>query len=296
MNTTLPEQLITFLKKQFTDLTVKSYTRSIEIYIQAVGEETARQARYKDITDYIHTLRGKGINGNYLRSEFYGIKNYYIWLVRSGQRVDNPIRNFYLNDPEQRDIQFQNLFTREELELLLSREDRYKLLVHRNKLAISFYIYQGLTTGEMAALTIHDANPEKGTVFIKATNRTNSRILPLESKQVFFLDRYLTWERPYLIKGESDKLFIGKLGKPEAGEGFHYLIECQKGLFPDRNLNPKTVRQSVIVNLFKKGMDIKDVQLFAGHKYASTTEAYKPNDLTELKDAVSRLHPLGGIE
>lgn len=89
---------------------------------------------------------------------------------------------------------------------------------------------------------------------------------------------------------------MNKLGNAETGEGLHYLIECNKFLFPERNLNPKTVRQSVIVNLFKKGMDIKDVQLFSGHKYPSSTEIYRPNDLSELQDAIGKFHPIDVIE
>jgi integrase/recombinase XerD len=34
----------------------------------------------------------------------------------------------------------------------------------------------------------------------------------------------------------------------------------------DRNLNAKTIRQSVIANLLKEGKDLRVVQVFAGHK------------------------------
>ncbi len=70
----------------------------------------------------------------------------------------------------------------------------------------------------------------------------------------------------------------------------HHLVESQRFEFPERKLNPKTIRQSVIVNLFKQGWDVKDVQLFAEHGFPSTTERYKPQDLSELKDAVERWH------
>ena len=64
--------------------------------------------------------------------------------------------------------------------------------------------------------------------------------------------RYLEFERPFLLKQKSEILFIGKLGNCETIDGLHYLIESQRNLFPGRKLNPKTIRQSVIVNLLKK--------------------------------------------
>jgi len=287
--------LFTYLKSKFTAGTVKRYLFSIELYQSTVGNENARTARYFDITEYINVLRNKGYKPPYVKTELYGLKNYYQWLVHTRQRLDNPTKNLYLNDLHSRDVQFQNLFTPSELESLLQREERYELLKWRNQIAISLYIYQGLSTGEIINLTTDAIDFDRGSVFIRATNRSNSRILALRDKQMIFIERYLTFDRPFLIKMNTDKLLIGKLGKPEAGEGIQYLIEVNKLIFPGRNLNPKTIRQSVIVNLFKTGMDIKDVQLFAGHKYPSTTERYRPTDLNALNEAVMRFHPLGEI-
>ena len=116
---------------------------------------------------------------------------------------------------------------------------------------------------------------------------------PLKPKQVAFAERYIYFDRDQLIKEDTNSLFITKLGKAEKGESFHYLIESQRSLFPTRKLNPKTIRQSVITNWFRQGHGIKDVQIMAGHKYPSTTEAYKPQDLEALKSSIVRFHPLG---
>lgn len=83
-------------------------------------------------------------------------------------------------------------------------------------------------------------------------------------------------------------MLIGKLGNPASSDQIQYLTESQRHLFSERKVNPKTIRTSVLVNLFKQGWDIKDVQLFAGHKYPSTTERYKPHDLSNLKEAVEK--------
>jgi len=277
-----------FLRKKYSESTAKRYLRAIQLMIDTIGEEETKTARFRNLTDYIQKLRIKKYSSAFIQTELSAMKAYYAHLVDEGFRTDNPAKNIYLNDQKNRNVQFQDLFSQEELELLLDREERYQILKWRNKLAISFYIYQGLTTGEITNLTVHDLNTEEGTVFIRATSRSNSRLLSLRPKQAIYAERYLTFDREAIMKEETDKLFLGKLGKAETGEGVSYLIECCKMLFSDRNLNPKTIRQSVFVNLFKEGKDIKDVQLFAGHRYPSTTERYKPTDLSELSDAIGR--------
>ncbi len=103
---------------------------------------------------------------------------------------------------------------------------------------------------------------------------------------------YLNLERPVLLKEPTNKLLISMLGNTEKGEGIHYLIESSKHLFPNKKLNPGTIRQSVIYNLLKSGNDLRLVQAFAGHKYPSTTENYKQTHLEELKNQVLKFHPL----
>jgi integrase/recombinase XerD len=235
-------------------------------------------------------LRNNGHNSEYLQTEFCGIRQYYRWLMIKKGHHDNPTDKIALSDIINKDIQFQNLFTKDELERLLKRNSRYKLLKWRDYLAISFYIYQGLTTGEICSLTISDVQVNSQKLFVIA-GRNNSRILDLHSNQIAAFKRYITFDRPFLTKVDIDALFIGKLGMPETGDGLHYLIESQRGLFPDRKLNPKTIRQSVIANLLASGKDIMEVKLFAGHKSISSTERYIQTDLSEINESLLQSFP-----
>ena len=65
-----------------------------------------------------------------------------------------------------------------------------------------------------------------------------------------------------------------------------------KGKFAPRNINPSTIRQSVIRNLLKQHHDLRIVQVFAGHKYPGTTERYKQNNVEALQTAIQQHHPL----
>jgi integrase/recombinase XerD len=116
--------------------------------------------------------------------------------------------------------------------------------------------------------------------------------LKLKSKQILIFHKYITEVRPKLLAKQTEKLIINKLGNPETGEQISYLVGTFKHLFSDRNLNPKTIRQSVITNLLKAGNDLRIVQVFSGHKYPSATEKYKQTNVEELKKEVQKYHPL----
>jgi integrase/recombinase XerD len=71
-----------------------------------------------------------------------------------------------------------------------------------------------------------------------------------------------------------------------------HVIRTYRHYIPEKIINPKIIRQSVISNLLKKGKDIRLVQVFAGHKYPDTTERYKQNNVYELQSEIEKYHPL----
>lgn len=283
-------ELEQYLRERNAPGTVKRYLREIELFFTSV--ETPEQASYSEIMNYLGKLRAKNKSGG-IACSLHGIKKYYSYLVATAQRKDNPAKSIKLRDKRNRDIQLQDLFKKEELEQLLDRKERYPILKNRNQIIISLLIYQGLTNGEITNLELENIKLEEGTIYIKGSRKTNSRVLKLTGQQVFWLMNYIQEDREKLLKTTTQKLIISKLGTAETGEGICYVVETQKHLFPTRKLNAKTIRQSVITNLLKEGKDLRIVQAFAGHKYPSTTEKYKQSEVDELKSQILKYHPLG---
>jgi integrase/recombinase XerD len=286
-----------YLSQRHTQGTAERYQRDIANYLQTVTEAKAINAAYSDIMDYIEILRNKYSNAETIKVIIQSIKKYYYWLNHTGQRKTHPCRNLKLREKTNRDIQIQDLFTSAELELLLERKERYSDLKTKNQVIISLLIYQGLTRNDIVNLTLNNIDLNEGTIYIKADTKTNSRALKLKSKQIMLLHKYINESRKELVKRDavrhkSEALILTKLGTAETGEGISYLLETAKHLFPNRNLNTKTIRQSVIANLLKSGHGLRLVQTFAGHKYPSATERYRQTGIEELKAGIEKYHPL----
>lgn len=282
-----------YLKTHYSADTAIAYGREIAIYCSNYPD--AAKAVYKDVLSYIGSLRSRYSNAATLNRIVSSIKVYYDYLCQEGIRYDNPARSVQLKDQRSRDIQLQDLFTTEELERLMDRKERYRYLDYRNKVLISLLIYQALHPAEMKMLQVSDINLSVGTVYIRSTPKTNSRTLSLKPNQILLFHQYITDVRQKLLQeNQCRSLLVGIRGEPMSGEDItKHIKRSYQSLYPGRNITAQTIRQSVIANLLKQGNDLSVVQMFAGHKYPSSTERYRQTEMETLAAAVQKYHPFG---
>lgn len=274
-----------------TKQTVRSYLYAITNFLQSNPE--ADNYRYKDILNYMTEKLVNYSNSDTQNSILAGIKKYYDFLIDIGIRNDHPCKTLILNKRRNKDIIHQDLFTTAELELLMSREERYEILKLKNQTLISLLIYQGLTAGEVVNLKLSNIDLDNGTLFVKGSRKIASRQLELMPRQYRIIDKYIKETRKELISRETNNLLVGKLGTPITVDDVNYIVSTFKPLFPDRNLNTLTIRMSVISNwLNEKHFPLEQVQLMAGHKWISATARYLFTPIKEQREMINRFHPL----
>lgn len=287
MNQTLEQ----YIRSSHTEQTANSYLYEIENF--KATNPKCRWYKYQDIIEYLEQLKKKYPNTSSRSRILAAIKRYYDYLLESNKRNDHPCRNIRIKR-KKRYIQTQDLFTREELLILFKRENRYKVLEIRNKLIISLLIHQGLTSEDITRLNIQNIDLEKGEINIKASSKLKARTLPLDRTQFQLLITYMNEIRPQLLKQKTNRLLLGKLGTEITVDGINSIFDQFKSIYPDRKLNPTTLRQSTIshwLNVLK--YNLEDVQDLAGHRYPSATAAYKQIDNEEARKWINQFHPLG---
>lgn len=281
-----------YLLREHTEETVKIYLRDINVFLDYLPEDRAEKATYQDIMNYVDHLRKQYQNPRTINRMLNGVKAWYHWLIHNRKREDHPCRYLTLKDAKTQDIQLQDLFTELELELLMDRKERYESVRIRNQVIVSLLIYQALRLKEVAHLRLKDIDLEAGTVYTKGLAKTLPRTLKMKTKQIMLFYKYIHEIRSKVIKENTSQLILNLRGGEMTADSINYLVETFKPLFPDRNLNAKTIRQSVITNLLKQKKDLRVVQVFAGHKKPSSTERYRQIGLEELKTAIMKYHPL----
>ena len=287
-NPTLREYLL----QRHTRQTASAYEREIHIFIS--NFPSSEKAVYKDIMEYIGRLRLRYGNASTINRILCSIKVWYDYLNYCGKRHDNPARSIRLRDRRSRDIQLQDLFTAEELESLLEREERYEGLALRNRVLMSLLVYQALLPQEASNVKLSDIDLQKGTLRIHGSAKANGRVLLLKPDQIMLFYRYIHESRPKLLSGrETDHLLAGHRSSVLSSEDIAgHVLRNYGNRFEGRRVNAKSIRQSVIANLLRSGVELRKVQVFAGHKYPGTTERYKQDSADALKTAVNLYHPV----
>ncbi|MDA7502253.1 tyrosine-type recombinase/integrase [Chitinophagales bacterium] len=279
-----------YLTKRHSKATVKAYKRHLEQFDHYLNGR-AKVASYEQIISYLSKERKEGKGVAYINTVLSALKKYYDYLLAAELRKDHPAYNIRLKDNKNKEINLSDLLTEEELEKLLERKERYPLLANRNKSIIGLLIYQGLKSKEISQLKIKDFDLEKGIVSVRAGNRVNGRVLKLRGEQVLTLYKYKEVDREKLLKEASDYFFIGMRGKQASQDAITNLVTSSKKLLPGKRISPTIIRQSVIANLLRQNKDLRVVQVFAGHKYPSSTEMYRERSLKELKEGIEKYHP-----
>jgi len=287
-----------YLLKKYNESSLKPNLCSIRKYLNYI-QNKAETAQYKDILEYVGHLReNENLHPKTIKQYLNGVKIYYHYLLEIGKRNDHPCSELYLKDKINKQIPVDTLYSAETLENFLNYTYKDKILQRRNQVIISLLIYQGLTVGEICTLQIEDINLESAQIYIKSSDKSKSRTLPLQAKQILLFLNYLQEDYPKLIQHiVSEKpiktLITGKLKEQVRPNVLNRMINDHRE--KSQQLQPIKIRQSVIANLLKKENDTRVVQVFSGHKRASTTILYKQTELEILKNAINLYHPIREI-
>jgi len=281
---------------------------TIEHYLKRTEEFTAWSKKYgirateidyKTCLKYVKYLQQKKIQVQTINNHIVTLRNYFDYLIETNKRAESPIEDVSVKGTVKKVL--HNLLDGDELEDLyysfetdsFNKYSNYKarLSAKRNKIITGLIVYQGLNTTNLKSLLVEHLELYKGKIYVPSTRRNNSREMELKPWQVMDLLEYVNEIRPAIAKYNqihSDELLI-----PQN----HFNDLVQRGIIKRlKSINQKAgninhLRASVIVNWLKQ-YNIRKVQYLAGHKYISSTESYKQNNLESLQEAVNEFHPL----
>lgn len=290
-----PVTIKQYLYERLAPQSADNYLYTINHFINT--HPNAKKYKYQNLVNFLADVRQRYPKNIQTSIRILAaIKKYYDYLIFIGARGDHPCQTLTVKKGASQSIQLQDLFTSEELQLLLQRENRYRHLENRNKVLISLLIYQGLTSDELIRLDTDNIDLDNGTVYVKGSSKLNRRTLKLDSTQILLFDRYINQTRDEMMKRiarKTNKLILNKLGQPISVEGIFAVVEVLGPLFPERKLNPRSIRMSVICNwMNEKKLSLEAVQLLAGHKWPSTTEKYRKMDNLKQRELINRFFPI----
>jgi len=211
----------------------------------------------------------------------------------------NPAEHIKLYGTNRRNL--YNILSIEELEKLyyqypldhvFHQREILKLAAKQNKIITGLLVWQGLRTEDLCRLTVADVKLREGKIHIPGGRKTERRTLELKAHQVIDMMDFLYETRKEIMSRtkESNQLFIGVEGSSGIFGVTRSIIRQLKKQQP-KLIRIEQIRASVITHWIKQ-YNLRKVQYMAGHRYISSTEKFKVNDIEGLQDEVNKYHPI----
>ena len=245
------------------------------------------QITYTEILDFADHLKKDNKNINLINRMMLAVRYYFTYLQNERQIGYNPAAGISLKGTI-RTVP-HDLLEKSDLETLYHNYEIKDERTHRNKVIIGLLVYQALTRDELETIRPEHLKLREGKINVPKTGKQNDRILPLQPHQILDLQEYILLIRPKL-QSKSERLFTGRYDLENLKNTLLHLGYALKKINP-KYKHAVQVRQSVITDWLKE-KDLRTVQYMAGHRYVSSTERYQSSNLEDLKEALSKHHPL----
>lgn len=273
--------------------TINGNVNIVKRFLNWLSEEQIELSttNYNDLLAYVNHCKENKNTARTINSNLVAVKHFYNFLQQKELVKHNPAEELRVKNVIKR--QPHDLLEWEELEELYKNYPTSNITGKRNKTILGMLIYQGLNSGEVAAIELKDVKLEEAKVYVPSVGRSNSRTLKLESVQILQLQKYITQVRPVLLAmndKKSEKLFTSSGNGNRLDNSLMRLMKNAKKL-NSKIKDPKQIRASVIT-FWLKNQNIRQVQYMTGHRYISSTERYRTDLLETLQEQIDELHPL----
>ncbi len=216
-------------------------------------------------------------------------RQFYAWLVRTGQRDDNPMADI---ESPRRGHSLPGVLSMNQVDALLAAPDVSTPLGVRDRAMLETLYAGGLRVSELTSLELSALSLDRGLVRVSGKGG-KERLVPLGEQAVEWLGRYLRGARP-VKSGTEPRIFLSRTGRPLTREAVWQRIRLQAttaGI--EQRVYPHLLRHSFATHLLDHGADLRVVQLLLGHSDLGTTQIYTHVSRARLGELYRRHHPRG---
>jgi integrase/recombinase XerD len=262
--------------KSFTGHTIRKYVARAEKLMYWAKENNLQSIQYNQLLIYVQHLQSKGENPVLINARLLAIRHYFDYENQSGNLYlnktsgHNPAQNLQIKGTAKNIL--PDYLEEQELESL------YESYEGKEKVMLGLLVYQALKAAELERIESLHLDFRKGTVYIPASKKANSRLLKIEAGQLYDLIQLATERKDtYLLE------------RPLQNRLFALFKQLRK-------INPKVrnahqIRGSRIVYWIQT-QGLRQAQYKAGHTTVAATEKYKQADLKDLQQRINEHHPL----
>ena len=275
------ELYLNFLKEQksYSDHTIDSYKRDIEMFLEFMKNEgfNLKTVDTNLIRNFLRKETEKGISKRSNQRRIIAMRRYYEWLLKYKHVSYNP---FVTIKAPKHDSNLPDFLHEEEIDTLIEADAKREDFLAKRDHAIIILLYaSGIRVSELVNLKLQDINLRHRTMRIIGKGR-KERIVPFSNTALEAINDYLNNCRNIIllknhIEVPTNALFINNNGEQLTTRGVQYIlkrIEDKTGVNLD--LHPHKMRHTFATHLLEKGADLRTIQEILGHTSLETTQVY----------------------
>jgi len=219
------------------------------------------------------------------------LRAFFKWLSRENLILSNPASELELPRVHRRLP--AHILSREDIERVMAQTALHGELGVRDRAMLETLYSTGIRRSELIALKLYDIDLRNGTLFVRAGKGERDRYVPLGSRAIEWLRRYLEDVRPELvIEPDEGWLFLHEFGEPfEKNRLSDRVKRYLRAAGIDKPGSCHLFRHAMATQMLANGADIRFIQAILGHAQLTTTEIYTHVTIAQLKEVHHLTHP-----
>ncbi len=281
-------------EKGLAELTLRAYRQDLRQFLRWLQQRKTglAEAGQSHIQEYLGERFERGASARSNARLLSTLKQYYQYLVRRGDRQDNPtalvsapkIHRSLPQAPGEGDV-----------EKLLEAPDLETPFGLRDRAMLETMYGSGLRVSELVNLQLGQINTNLGLLRLVGKG-SKERVVPVGEEALYWIGRYLKSARSELVRADvlSDAVFLSSRGRAITRQAFwqnikkHLLVADVKTAY-----SPHSLRHAFATHLLNHGADLRTVQMLLGHSSLSTTQIYTHVAQARLQAIHAEHHPRG---
>jgi integrase/recombinase XerC len=295
MNADAKQQLADFfqylqVEKRASIHTIKSYQLDIKQFIAYCDSKTLTHwtaVQQSDIRAHIASRHRQGMGSKSLQRELSALRSFYDYLLKHSLVNINPA--LYVKAPKQARKLPKTLDVDQITGLLEAGTS--SVLEVRDVAMFELFYSSGLRLSELAGLDLADLDLTDKSLLVRAGKGGKARILPIGSKAIAAIERWLPLRLNGLAIGET-AVFTSNRGRRLGQRSIELRLEywCKKKGIVE-HIHPHMLRHSFASHLLESSQDLSAVQELLGHSSLSTTQIYTHLNFQHLAEVYDKAHP-----
>ena len=287
----LIREYLSFLQveKGLSKNSLESYRRDLA-RLRAAAEAAGREPHLldkADMTQFVMSLSREGLAPRSVGRTLSAVRGFYRFLLLDGHIKADPTADIARPQGGQKLPRF---LTQEEMERLLEAPDTTTPEGVRDRTLFELLYATGLRVTELVTLPAGNVDVDSGVLHCFGKGSKQRRI-PIGRSAVSWLLRYQAARRLLLAGRESQRLFVGYLGRPLSRQNVWALLKRAAEKAGVKGVSPHVLRHSFATHLLEHGADTRSVQAMLGHSDLATTQIYTHVTSERIRTVYERHHP-----